>query len=71
MEPLKSIEAVKELFALAFLNSHPDYTRENFNFLANFCYSIPCYRLNFTTDFAELDRRLTEIIQPTKLPDAA
>jgi len=63
IEKLKSIEAVKELFSLAFLNSHPDYTRENFEFLANFCYSIPCYRLNFTTDFEELDRWLTEIIR--------
>ncbi len=67
LERLKSIEAVKELFSLAFLNSHPDYTRENFEFLANFCYSVPCYRLDFTTDYAELDRHLTNIIR--ELPD--
>lgn len=62
LERLKPIEAVKELFSLAFLNAHPEYTRENFGFLTDFCYNIPCYRLNFTTDFAEMDRRLTEII---------
>jgi len=65
LERLKPIEAVKELFSLAFLNAHPNYTRENFGFLTDFCYSVPCYRLNFTTDFVELDRHLTEIM-PTK-----
>lgn len=66
IEKLKSIEAVKELLSLAFLNAQPDYTHENFEFLANFCYSVPSYRLDFTTEFEELDRRLTDIVLSTQ-----
>ncbi|MFH1213220.1 MAG: hypothetical protein V1681_03975 [Candidatus Neomarinimicrobiota bacterium] len=65
LDPLKPIDVLKELFSLAFLNSNPEYTSENFDFLANFSHLIPCYKLAFTTDFEELDRRLSEIILTT------
>ena len=51
---LKPIDAFQRLFSLAFLNSNPESTRSNFEFLANLCRNCYCYELENNLDFDSL-----------------
>jgi len=51
---LKPIDAFQCLFSLAFLNSNPESTRSNFEFLANLCRNCYCYDLENNLDFDSL-----------------
>ena len=65
LQRLPPIEALKELFNLAFLNAHPEYARQNFAMLGRFVNTVPCYRLRFSADFSAVDRLLTAIAEGT------
>lgn len=59
-------ESFEKLLALAFLNAHPVYTKENFKFLSLLCRSIPCFALRFNMDFKKLNSDLMNLL--SKIP---
>ena len=57
---MKQSDVFQELLSIAYLNSHPEYSRENLDFLYRISREIPGYKLGFNTNFSELNSLLIE-----------
>ena len=54
IKAVKAIDGFERLLSLAYLNSNPELSRENLEFLSRLSKIINCYDLEFNTDFKAL-----------------
>jgi len=54
IKEVKPIDAFERLLSIAYLNSHPEISYKNFEFLSRLVNKINCYDLEFNTDFKAL-----------------